>query len=275
MSCDKISPLAHRKQSNLTIADIPNGVTSIGDAAFSLCTHLKQITIPASVEHIGVAAFCGTGLETIIFNGVPAEIEPSLFIACEHLKSIIVPKGKKAVFDALLPAYAHIIKEKSMMCPTAKVRVSVNIKPEAPKSKVSPTTTATLQQTVPSELKNVRRSKLTYNYHDFSWAKGDRFQISDLLTGSVPMNDNISYQFRKKYLFVFMKSHTAANITPGREYSIPANTAYFKRKYEEKYGTRKIRIFLFFCNDGENAIFLDEVTYSHIGINRIVVSSAL
>lgn len=116
-----IPPLAHRKQQNLTIADIPDGVTSIGDAAYSLCPYLKQVTIPASVEHIGVAAFCGTRLETVTFNGVPTEIEPSLFIACKHLRAIIVPRGKKATFDDLLPTHAHLIREKQMMPPIVKV----------------------------------------------------------------------------------------------------------------------------------------------------------
>lgn len=267
-----IPSLAHRKQSNLTKADIPEGVTSIGDAAFSLCTHLKQVTIPASVERIGVAAFCGTGLETVTFNGVPTEIETSLFITCKQLKVIIVPKGTKAKFDVMLPAYAHLIKELGITPPTAKIGVSVKPKPEAPKTKV-PHTSTTQQQITTSEFRNVRRSKLTYNYHDFSWAKGDKFSISDLLSGPVPTNDGISFQFRRKYLFVFMKSHTAAQIVPGKEYGIPANTDYFMRKYKEKYGTKGIRIFLFITNDGVNAAFLDEVTYIRTGKNQVIVSS--
>jgi hypothetical protein len=36
---------------------IPNGVTAIGNSAFSYCTSLTNITIPASVTYIGYSAF--------------------------------------------------------------------------------------------------------------------------------------------------------------------------------------------------------------------------
>ena len=50
---------------------LPDGLQAIGDAAFSLCDSLRHIEIPASVERIGVAAFCKSGIESILFRGVP------------------------------------------------------------------------------------------------------------------------------------------------------------------------------------------------------------
>lgn len=49
--------------------EIPNGVTSIGDSAFSNCNKLKSVTIPASVTHISGSAFNGCGSLTINYGG--------------------------------------------------------------------------------------------------------------------------------------------------------------------------------------------------------------
>jgi formylglycine-generating enzyme required for sulfatase activity len=49
---------------------IPNGVTSIGSAAFSACLGLTGVTIPSSVTIIGVRAFIGCGgLKDVFFMG--------------------------------------------------------------------------------------------------------------------------------------------------------------------------------------------------------------
>ena len=57
----------------LTSVTIPNGVTSIGHAAFSGCTGLTSVTIPDSVTSIGGAAFSGcTGLTEILYNAKAA-----------------------------------------------------------------------------------------------------------------------------------------------------------------------------------------------------------
>ena len=43
---------------------IPEGVTTIGSAAFSGCSHLYDITIPSSIVRLGDSAFSGTGWES-------------------------------------------------------------------------------------------------------------------------------------------------------------------------------------------------------------------
>jgi len=69
---------------------IPNGVTSIGDAAFTWCTSLQSIIIPDGVTAIGEHAFN----------------------CCASLRAIIIPKGSRKKFEKLLPAYKDKLVEK-------------------------------------------------------------------------------------------------------------------------------------------------------------------
>ena len=57
---------------SLEQAVIPDGITSIGAAAFSDCKNLRSVTLPASVEHINEYAFYGcSALENIsVGNGI-------------------------------------------------------------------------------------------------------------------------------------------------------------------------------------------------------------
>ena len=56
--------------------EIPASVTHIGDAAFGGCTELTELTIPAGVTHIGDRAFEGCqALRAIIINGSEQEVQ--------------------------------------------------------------------------------------------------------------------------------------------------------------------------------------------------------
>ncbi len=84
---------------NLTFVEIPEGVVSIGDWAFSE-TNLQTVSIPASVEKIGEGAFClCTELEEVqLFNGVK-EIGRAVF-AETALKDIVLPNSIIVVGEA-------------------------------------------------------------------------------------------------------------------------------------------------------------------------------
>lgn len=68
-------------------------VTTIGSRAFSGCSGLTSITIPASVTSIGIYAFYGTGLTSVTFEGESQLkiIDEGVFYYCINLTSITIP----------------------------------------------------------------------------------------------------------------------------------------------------------------------------------------
>ena len=79
---------------------IPEGITSIGDYAFSACAGLASITIPNSVTSIGDYAFSGCGdLISIAIHNSVTSIGNSAFIACGDLTSITIPGSVTSIGD--------------------------------------------------------------------------------------------------------------------------------------------------------------------------------
>ena len=79
---------------SLTSVTIPNSVTSIGDYAFSGCTSLTSITIPNSVTSIGNGAFSGcTSLTSITIPDSVISIGNGAFESCKAITSITIPNS--------------------------------------------------------------------------------------------------------------------------------------------------------------------------------------
>ena len=79
---------------------IPEGVTGIGNAAFSGCTNLTQVSIPESVTGIGNAAFseCTNLTQVSVPEGV-TKIEYQTFYGCESLESVTIPDAITDIGD--------------------------------------------------------------------------------------------------------------------------------------------------------------------------------
>jgi hypothetical protein len=78
--------------------NIPAGVTSIGNQAFSSCENLTSITIPSGVTSIGVLSFSGcSGLTSIIIPPSVASIGVSAFVFCDRLTSITISEGVTSI----------------------------------------------------------------------------------------------------------------------------------------------------------------------------------
>jgi hypothetical protein len=82
----------------LTSVTIPSGVTSIGEYAFSDCSSLGTIIIPESVTSIGYRAFlyCSSLTSVTVGNGVK-NIGGMAFGYCSNLSSITIPDGVTSI----------------------------------------------------------------------------------------------------------------------------------------------------------------------------------
>ena len=86
------------ENSEITELAIPDGVTSIGYAAFSGCSGLTSVTIPESVTTIGGSAFSGcSGLTSITIPESVTTIGGSAFSGCSGLTSITIPEGVTSI----------------------------------------------------------------------------------------------------------------------------------------------------------------------------------
>lgn len=70
---------------------IPNHITSIGEAAFTYCTNLTNITIPNSVTSIGEYAFLNCSkLTNLVIGDNVTSIGEYAFCYCESLINVVI-----------------------------------------------------------------------------------------------------------------------------------------------------------------------------------------
>lgn len=88
-----------------TFYHIPDGVTTIEDYAFAVCTGLKTVSIPDSVISIGNGAFsCCESLESIYLPNDIYSIGNNTFYNCGSLTTIRIPDNVKKIGNE---AFAH------------------------------------------------------------------------------------------------------------------------------------------------------------------------
>ena len=255
-----VDGLTFRKCRSLKNVTLPEGLLTIGDAAFSLCSSLRQIQIPASVERIGVAAFCKSGLMTIQFLGIPKVIEADVFEGCSQLKEIVVPKGSRDVFVKKFGLSEDKVVEG---------RGNLQVKKQITQSSQEPPKAHHFVQ------KAIPLQQFSYNARYFYWSVGDEVNLRNVFSGPITLVGNLTYEFRRKVLFIFVKSSIARTLKQEIVYELPANTVSFARKYQDKYASRSPRILIFVCDDGKTARVYDDVKLVRINTNSIMVRSLL
>lgn len=74
---------------DLESVTIPEGVFSVGQGAFFNCRHLVEVSVPNSLEHLGIEGLHGTKLKEIDLKNVRL-IEGGVFKFCDKLEKISV-----------------------------------------------------------------------------------------------------------------------------------------------------------------------------------------
>ena len=109
---------------NISECIIPDGVTSIGEGAFSYCESLQSITLPNNVISIGNDAFydCNSLKEIIIPDSVTC-IGNWVFSLCKSLQSITIPNGVKYIGNG---SFSHCESLTSITLPDKVTSIGVD-----------------------------------------------------------------------------------------------------------------------------------------------------
>ena len=116
-----ISYPARKSSSTYTI---PQGITTIGDSAFSYCKSLMSVTIPDSVTSIGDSAFfCCDSLISVAIPDSVISIGDSAFSCCKSLTSITIPDSVTSIGDS---AFSDCDSLTSITIPDFVTQIGVN-----------------------------------------------------------------------------------------------------------------------------------------------------
>lgn len=105
----------------ITKADIPDSVSSIGNYTFTGCTGLKSVTIPESITNIGKDAFsyCNNLTEVTIPNSV-ITIGEYAFYKCSGLTSITIPSNVTTIKNS---SFRHCTELTSVTIPESVISI--------------------------------------------------------------------------------------------------------------------------------------------------------
>ncbi len=105
-------PHAYEKDEKLYHFNLMQGVTSVGEYAFSSCKRLTSVVLTDDVESIGMSAFetCSLLGRAIVGNNL-MEIGDYAFLDCENLSEILLPLSCKHIG---IYAFAHCILLKTI-----------------------------------------------------------------------------------------------------------------------------------------------------------------
>ena len=89
---------------HLRRVELPDTVVRIGDWAFYRCQSLETLVVPSSVTTIGDRAFSHCkSLKSLLLVGKVKSIGKYAILSCDTLERIVIPRGTKAQYEAMLP----------------------------------------------------------------------------------------------------------------------------------------------------------------------------
>ena len=99
MTLDEMSNTITNIHTGMITSD--NRCTTISDYLFYGCTNLSLTELPSGITNIGASAFenC-TGIHSLTFKGTPNTIDSTAFSGCTNLTTINVPWAEGAVKNA-------------------------------------------------------------------------------------------------------------------------------------------------------------------------------
>jgi|GEM_PF-2313232 len=111
---------------------IPNSVTSMGLAAFSMCSNITGLTLPNSITSIENSVFykCKSLTGTVVIPSSITNIHVGGFYSCDSLENFIVENGNSRFISIDGVIYSHN-GDTLKFCPAGRsrlVRISNNIK---------------------------------------------------------------------------------------------------------------------------------------------------
>lgn len=104
-----IGNLAFTNCGNMASVVLPDSLTSIGNSAFEHCISLSTVKIPDNVTNIGNSAFwfCN-GLTDIIIGNKLARIDDGTFTGCQSLSSINIPDNVTGIGSSAFENYRSL-----------------------------------------------------------------------------------------------------------------------------------------------------------------------
>lgn len=120
-----IAERAFRSRPGIKSVSIPSTVTRIGSSAFSLCTSLNEINIPAGVTEIADYVFYNcTGLKNISLPASVTKIGDSAFSCCTVLSSLTLPPALQEISNYAISSCPEIT---TITLPASLIKIGVGV----------------------------------------------------------------------------------------------------------------------------------------------------
>ena len=169
---------AFRLCSSLTSVTIPNSVTTIGNSAFSICSSLTSVTIPNSVTTIGDNAFMGcSSLTSVTIPNSVTTIGSEAFSDCTNLQKVNIGNSVKTIGEFAFNKCTNItqISSEAVVPPTCESGVFFYIN------------TSKCKLIVPKN--SLDAYKQAYQWEDFSLIEGSTTGITNTVYNKAGLAD--------------------------------------------------------------------------------------